>query len=249
MPKPRRALLIGINYQGTPSELKGCINDVKNVHEFLLKKGYKEKYITTLTDDTTVKPTRANILKYLLELIVSDSETLYFHYSGHGGSVRDFSGDEADGRDETLCPLDYAQNGQIVDDEIRAMWTLIRPEQKLTAVLDCCHSQTTCDLRWNLYERCGGLKLALVADENYSNTRGEIIMLSGCRDEQTSADAYIAGEYQGALTNAFLECYSKSRTYEKLIINIRKHLKNSRFSQIPNLASGKGFDLKTKLNV
>jgi hypothetical protein len=26
----RKALLIGINYFGTPSELKGCINDVQN---------------------------------------------------------------------------------------------------------------------------------------------------------------------------------------------------------------------------
>lgn len=58
MPKNKRALLIGINYRETPSELRGCINDVNNVKEFLLTKGYKEKYITILTDDTEVKPTQ-----------------------------------------------------------------------------------------------------------------------------------------------------------------------------------------------
>jgi hypothetical protein len=30
-----RALLIGINYPGTDAELKGCINDVENVQQYL----------------------------------------------------------------------------------------------------------------------------------------------------------------------------------------------------------------------
>lgn len=249
MTKPKRALLVGINYRGTGSELNGCINDVNNVKEFLLKKGYKEKYITVLTDDTEVKPTRSNMLKYFLELLVSESKTLYFHYSGHGGSVRDISGDEADGRDETLCPLDYATCGQIIDDEIRALLTFLRPDQSLTAIIDACHSQTSCDLKWNLYERFGGRRLALVADTHYSDTRGQVMMVSGCLDPQTSADAYIAGQYQGALTNAFLECYPRSKTYEQLIKNIRSHLRRKKFSQIPSLASGKQFDLRTKLSI
>jgi len=249
MTKPKRALLIGINYRGTSSELNGCINDVNNVKEFLLKKGYKEKNITMLIDDTEIKPTRANVISCFLDLILSESKTLYFHYSGHGGSVRDVSGDEVDGRDETLCPLDYATCGQIVDDEIRALLTFLRSEQSLTAVIDACHSQTSCDLRWNLYERFGGRKLALVADNHYSDTRGQVVMVSGCLDPQTSADAYIAGEYQGALTNSFLESYSKSKTYEQLIKNIRSLLRKGKFSQIPSLASGKQFDLQTKLSV
>lgn len=32
----KRALLIGINYFGSPNELKGCINDVHNVKDFLI---------------------------------------------------------------------------------------------------------------------------------------------------------------------------------------------------------------------
>lgn len=38
--------------------------------------------------------------------------------AGHGGSVRDKSGDEADNMDETLVPVDYKEAGQITDDEI-----------------------------------------------------------------------------------------------------------------------------------
>ena len=38
--------------------------------------------------------------------------------AGHGSQSRDPTGDEADGMNETLCPTDFQQAGQIVDDEI-----------------------------------------------------------------------------------------------------------------------------------
>lgn len=249
MTRSKKALLIGINYKGTASELNGCINDVNHVKEFLLKKGYKEKNITLLHDDTDIKPTRANILKYFLELITSDCKTLYFHYSGHGGYVRDISGDEADGRDETICPLDYPINGDIIDDEIRGLLQCLKPHQHLTAVLDCCHSGSGFDLKWNVYERIGGGKVALVPDNHYTDTRGNVVMISGCRDPQTSADAYINSKFQGALTHAFLTCFPKSRTYDQLIVNVRNLLRKEKYSQVPNLSSGKNFDLRTKIIV
>lgn len=40
--------------------------------------------------------------------------------AGHGGSVRDLTGDEEDAKDETMIPVDYAKAGQIKDDEILA---------------------------------------------------------------------------------------------------------------------------------
>ncbi|CAN0502487.1 unnamed protein product [Scytosiphon promiscuus] len=39
-------------------------------------------------------------------------------FLGHGGSVEDTNGDEVDGMDETLCPVDYPVAGEITDDEI-----------------------------------------------------------------------------------------------------------------------------------
>lgn len=38
--------------------------------------------------------------------------------AGHGGSVPDVSGDEEDGKDETMIPVDYKTAGQIKDDTI-----------------------------------------------------------------------------------------------------------------------------------
>lgn len=40
-------------------------------------------------------------------------DSLFFHYSGHGGSVPDDDGDEEDGMDETLVPVDHEQAGQV----------------------------------------------------------------------------------------------------------------------------------------
>ena len=47
---------------------------------------------------------------------VRPGDYLFFHYSGHGGQQADKDGDEADGKDETLVPLDYQTAGQITDD-------------------------------------------------------------------------------------------------------------------------------------
>lgn len=88
------ALLVGINYRGTSSELNGCINDVNSAKEFILTQGYEEKDIIVLTDDTILKPTRRNIMRKLMKLILSDAKNIYFHYSGHGTHIRDRNGDE-----------------------------------------------------------------------------------------------------------------------------------------------------------
>lgn len=74
-------------------------------------------------------------------------DSLVFHYSGHGSRQRNYNGDEVDGYDETLCPLDFETQGMIVDDEINA--TIVRPLPhgvKLHAIVDACHSGTVLDL-------------------------------------------------------------------------------------------------------
>lgn len=74
-------------------------------------------------------------------------DSLIFHYSGHGSRQRNYNGDEVDGYDETLCPLDFETQGMIVDDEINA--TIVKPlplGAKLHAIIDACHSGTVLDL-------------------------------------------------------------------------------------------------------
>ena len=43
-------------------------------------------------------------------------DSLFFHYSGHGSQVKDKDGDEIDGLDETILPVDFQKSGMIIDD-------------------------------------------------------------------------------------------------------------------------------------
>jgi len=147
----RRALFIGINYTGQKGELRGCINDVKNIKSFLTS-NFRIDEIRVLTDDQadpSCIPTRANILAAFrwLRNGAKAGDSLILHYSGHGGSVKDTDGDEEDGMDETLIPVDYQQAGHIVDDEIHAVLCRGLPKGvRLTAIMDCCHSESMLDL-------------------------------------------------------------------------------------------------------
>ena len=95
----KRGLLVGINYIGTDLELRGCVNDVRNVNNFLLSIGYLQKNIRRLTDNTIQKPTKQNITTNLINMInnANTGDELFFLYSGHGTQITDTSGDELGG--------------------------------------------------------------------------------------------------------------------------------------------------------
>ena len=65
----KKALLIGINYVGTPYRLNGCINDVNKIQSKINSYGFSNQNIKKLTDNTASKPTRANILLELKIII------------------------------------------------------------------------------------------------------------------------------------------------------------------------------------
>ncbi|KAJ3266764.1 Ca(2+)-dependent cysteine protease, partial [Borealophlyctis nickersoniae] len=118
----KKALLIGINYSSHESgKLNGCINDVTNIKKFLTEKyNFPEENMVVLTDDREpdLQPTAQNILM-AMQWLVKDAQpddSLFFHFSGHGGHLQDQDGDEDDGWDETICPVDYQTEGQIRDD-------------------------------------------------------------------------------------------------------------------------------------
>jgi hypothetical protein len=100
----RRAVLIGINYVGQKGQLSGCHNDANNIKKYLIKnQGFQEKDMLILMDDGRHHPpTRANIMNAFDRVVQYSKagDVVFIHYSGHGGRVRDTSGDEADGYDE-----------------------------------------------------------------------------------------------------------------------------------------------------
>lgn len=94
-----------------------------NVQKFLIERhGYKPDDMVVLTDDSRNPrqiPTRANMVAAMQWLVqgARANDALFFHYSGHGGQTKDVDGDEDDGYDEVIYPVDFKTAGHIVDDE------------------------------------------------------------------------------------------------------------------------------------
>lgn len=84
----RKALLVGINYFNQKGQLRGCINDVKNMSSYLNQAfGYAREDMVLLTDDQQnpmSQPTKANILRAMHWLVkdAQPNDSLFFHYSG-----------------------------------------------------------------------------------------------------------------------------------------------------------------------
>jgi hypothetical protein len=67
-------------------------------------------------------------------------------------------GDEEDGYDEVIYPVDFRKVGHILDDEMhRIMVQPLLPGVRLTAIFDSCHSGTALDLPY-IYSTQGMLK-------------------------------------------------------------------------------------------
>lgn len=167
----KKALCIGINYFGQNGELRGCINDARNMQRFLCTHfGYKTEDIVMLTDDNNnprQMPTRDNIIQAMQWLVrgASPNDSLFFHYSGHGGQTKDLDGDEADGYDEVIYPMDHESNGHIVDDVMHEIMVKpLPPGCRLTSIFDSCHSGSALDLPY-VYSTEGKVKEPNLAAE------------------------------------------------------------------------------------
>jgi metacaspase-1 len=68
-----------------------------------------------------------------------------------GGQVEDPDGDRDSGFDDTICPVDFEQYGQITSDTLhRVLVTPLAPGVRLTVIFDCCHCQS-CSFRSQRY--------------------------------------------------------------------------------------------------
>jgi hypothetical protein len=242
----KKALLFGLNYIGTSSQLNGCINDVKSIETVLKEKHFDE--ITILTDETLIKPTKTNILNELINFLQNSNtnDLLFIFYSGHGSYTLDRSGDELDGYDEVIVPLDF---DFIIDDELKTIIdTYGKPDTNIISLFDCCNSGTSLDLKYQMLEKVN-------YDDITDNPRNletpcNILYISGCRDEQLSLETFISNKVQGLMTWSFLEILktNKDITWRNLLKQMRLLIKKKSYqSQIPQLSSGKLFNPDTKV--
>lgn len=144
----KKAFLVGINDYapvgpGGP-DLRGCVNDVRDMAHTLNALGIVPAAPGTMRIVTDARATRAAILSGFKWLITGakKGDVLVFHYSGHGSQVADVGGEELDGKDETICPHDFATAGMIKDDDFRKLLAGLPAGVNLDVILDSCHSGT-----------------------------------------------------------------------------------------------------------
>nr|GMD00561.1 metacaspase-1-like [Ipomoea batatas] len=183
-------------------------------------------------------PTKHNIRMAMYWLVqgCQAGDSLVFHFSGHGSQQRNYTGDEVDGYDETLCPLDFEAQGMIVDDEINA--TIVRPlprGAKLHAIIDACHSGTMLDLPY----LCRMERTGRYAWEDHrprsgawkGTSGGEVISFSGCDDDQTAADTDSLSKVTstGAMTFSLIQAIERGQgtTYGSILNAMKSSIRSS----------------------
>ncbi|RKP22239.1 peptidase C14, caspase domain-containing protein [Syncephalis pseudoplumigaleata] len=203
-------------------------------------------------------------------------------------------GDEKDGQDETIVPLDYEKAGMIVDDDLHELLVRpLKPGVRLTAVFDCCHSGTVLDLPftykctgeievitdnhhkevamsllhaglslrqgdvgttiaqlmegYRLLKKPGDNAEAQKRSEKMRRSDADVIQFSGCRDDQTSADATIENQATGAMSHALIKVLRDHDriTYTDLLQKLRQQLKGQ-YTQVPQMSTGRPMDMTTE---
>jgi len=267
----KRALLIGINrYRIDGADLRGCVNDVKDLSAALVEfYGFSKKDISVLTDGAATKKAMEAGIKALVR-DSKEGDVAVLHYSGHGSNVPDDNDDEADGRDEILCPTDLDWKDPLRDDWLRSTLDGLRDGVSFTAIMDCCHSGTNTreflppdapvkqrylPSPWGLVAAESGRSLprtvlselrksapAARKARDIVNADLPELLITGCRDTQTSADAFINGRYNGALTYGLVNAIRTAKgklTYRELHDRTMAALKQKKFDQVPQLEGRK----------
>jgi hypothetical protein len=256
----RKAFLTGINRYRIPgADLQGCVNDVTNIRNILLNYfGFEVEDIRVLVDERATKKAMLHRLEWLVKGAKA-GDRLLMHFSGHGSQIRDRNGDELkDQLDELICPHDMDWDGNfIVDDDLDAIFSELPKGVRLEVILDCCHSASgirqVAELPRLASEhpvtarflmppvdilcRQDDDDLPVHHLERDSMPAGHVLF-SACRDNQTAADAFIKGKYNGAFSYYFcmhLRDTQGAISRGELIRRVRASLKYYGYSQVPQL--------------
>lgn len=251
------AFLVGISDYGNEKEapykwtnINGT-NDVRLLKPLLEKQGFRT---ITLMDS---KATYSAIIKEMnkLTLKCKKGDYVYIHFSCHGQPFEDQNGDEEDGWDESIVPVDagmiyekgvYEGEKHIIDDDLQVMMNRIRSKVGKTGViyvvLDACHAGTS--FRGDDEEVVRGTNYGFsVEGKRYRPTRIEkinhyqmksipgyapIIYLEACRPYQKNVEIVEQGVNYGGLSyyiSKILSTHTLDRDY-KWIYKVDSLMKN-----------------------
>ena len=260
----RRSLHIGLNivdpqqYGGWDGALSGCLNDANAMQEVAVSRGFKTQML--LNSDATAEAVRTHLDAAATEL--DDGDFFFLTYSGHGGQVPDENSDEPDHLDETWCLYDtelvddslfgalctFAGGVRIfvMSDSCHSETVtrgIVRqrdigreraiqgpgPNSK-QAPLDVTEAEFKANHAGYEAQRTWWEPRSRPAD-----AKAKVVLISGCRDDQTSLD----GTNNGAFTEAFLHVWDRGkyrRSYSDLRNDVVAQI-SSYSDQTPGLFS------------
>ena len=152
------ALLVGIDRYpgfGPETQLAGGVNDARVASELLQERlSLSPGHLVRLLGSQATRAAIVQALEAMLGRVRRD-DAVFFYFSGHGSQITDREGDEGDGLDETLVPVDSGRrpqpNRDITDDEIYGWATrMLEKTPNLVLIFDCCHAATLHRPRWQV---------------------------------------------------------------------------------------------------
>lgn len=254
----KRSLHFGINdYPGTNSDLHGCVNDAHDWQDELNKRGFSS---TIFLDSQCTKAKMVEEFEKIVDLTGPD-DIAVITYSGHGTWVPDMNNDEADGRDEALCPYDIGKGQVLLDDELVQIFNKRGYSARIIFISDSCHSGTVSRAVPNFLDTDEDPVARYLAPEVFIHDEFTLdaarrvendvdnckppaaaVLMSGCKDTEYSYDANFNGKPNGAFTFIALQELAKldeNAGYCDWFKAIRKSLPHPRYPQTPQLQGNK----------
>lgn len=245
------------HYRGWDGTLRGCEHDAQDMSRLAGSLGYSTSLL--LTADATVARVTGAIDAAAKAL--GPGDIFFVTYSGHGGQVPDTNGDERqattdevgafpDRYDETWVLFDR----MLVDDELFELWSRFAPMARIVMLSDSCHSGTVAkaapweddpdddepnrripiDVEERVYEAHRAQYddvQAVVPTRTASSIQATVALVSGCMDNQESAD----GRTNGRFTARLLDVWDEGRFTGSLAALHEAILGGMPPTQTPNL--------------
>ena len=248
----KRAFLVGISHYDTAltdyqwNDING-VEDINLLSPILTKQGF---VLTTLLDS---QATYDNITTKITQFIrkTKKGDIVYLHFSTHGQPVEDLNGDEEDGWDEAIVPIDaykiykkgvYEGKRHLLDDQLNGFVKQLRGRVGKTGflyvVIDACHAGTSS--RAN-DETVRGTKVGFTynnkvfkpsmqknshykieANPQLSN----VLFVEACRPDQVNTEINVAGKRYGPLSYNIAQALASN----PLSANVNEFLKSLKSS-------------------
>ena len=222
----KRAFLVGISHYDTAltgyqwNNING-VEDVNLLNPVLKKQGFTT---TTLLDE---QATFNNIISQITQFTnkTKKGDIVYLHFSTHGQPVEDLSGDEEDGWDESIVPIDaykiykrdvYEGKKHLTDDMLNKYVRKLREKIGATGflyvVIDACHAGTSS--RAN-DETIRGTHVGFTYNNRVfkpstskkshyrieaSAKQSNVLFLEACRPDQVNTEIKVDGKRYGSLS-------------------------------------------------